>query len=128
MSFYYDVTDQIEGDTSLQYARLRVGGQTLWQSPTEGRMRDGIISVDLSKMLRRPARVRVEFDVITIRTGVPELLPVIVRFDDIRVYGAAGNSTQFATDLPLRGARWENLMCAFCRDQGRRGNSKFRSF
>jgi hypothetical protein len=41
--------------------------------------------------------------VITIRTGVPELLPVIVRFDDIRVYGAAGNSTPFATDLPLRG-------------------------
>src|SRR5581483_4724724 len=103
MSFYYDVTDQIEGDSSLQNARVKIDGRTVWQSPTEGRMRDAIINVDLSHAFRHPQRVRVEFDVITVRTGVPEMLPVIVRFDDIRVYGAGRNPATFVADLELRG-------------------------
>src|SRR3954466_488117 len=74
VSFYYDVTDQVEGDTSLQNARIRLDGRTIWQSPTEGRMRDGVIRIDLSRALRRPQRVRLEFDVLTIREGVPEML------------------------------------------------------
>jgi len=53
--------------------------------------------------LRGPKKIRVQFDVITVRTGVPELLPVIVRFDDIRVYGAGRNPSQFQTDLNLKG-------------------------
>jgi hypothetical protein len=103
VSFYYDVTDQLEGDSSLQSARVKIDGRTVWQSPTEGRMRDAIINIDLSRALRRPQRVRIQFEVVTYRTGVPELLPVIVRFDDIRVYGAGRNPSQFLTDLELRG-------------------------
>ena len=103
VSFYYDVTDQLEGDSSMQFARVRINGQTVWQSPTEGRMRDGIINIDLSRALRHPQRVRLEFDVLTLRTGVPELLPVIVRFDDIRVYGAGQSPSQFLSDLTLHG-------------------------
>ena len=103
VSFYYDVTDQVAGDTSLQYARARINGRTVWQSPTEARMRDGIITIDLTRAIRRPQRVRIEWDVVTVRTGVPDQLPVIVRFDDIRVYGASRGRAPFAYDLDLHG-------------------------
>jgi hypothetical protein len=103
VSFYYDVTDDV-ADTSVQQIFLRIDGKTVWQSPTDRpRMRDGIISVDLSRFLRRRGLVRFEFDVLTLGTGTPERLPIIIRFDDIRVYGVSSNPQVFASDLRLRG-------------------------
>ena len=103
MSFYYDVTESAETDSSLQNARILVDGRTAWESPTEGRRRDAVIRVDLRPVLRgRPGKVRIEFDVITVRTGVPETLPVIVRFDDIRMYGTRERELPFDPDLQLK--------------------------
>src|SRR2546421_2683701 len=53
VSFYYDVTDHGRTDTSVEQIYVRVDGKTVWQAPTDSpRMRDGIISVDLSRFLR----------------------------------------------------------------------------
>jgi hypothetical protein len=103
ISFYYDATDDVEGDTSVQYAALRLDGKTVWQSPTEGRMRDAVINVDLHRFLRKPERMRIEFQVFTVRTGVPDFLPVQARFDDIRVYGTGQTPNVFTTNLVLHG-------------------------
>jgi hypothetical protein len=103
MSFYYDVTESAETDSSLQNARIIVDDRIAWESPTERIRRDAVIRVDLRPVLRgRPGRVRIELDVITVRTGVPETLPVIVRFDDIRMYGTRERDLPFDPDLQLK--------------------------
>ncbi len=103
LSFYYDATDQAESDTSLQIARVRVDDLVVWQSPTEGRMRDGVVDIDLRRIVRHPRRIKIGFDVLCERTGVPDILPIEVRFDDIRVYGAPHGDIPFANDLVMRG-------------------------
>ena len=102
ISFYCDVTDDIDQDTSLQEVRVRIDGKTVWQAPTEGRQRDGVVNIDLSQFVHRRGKVRMDLEVLTIRTGVPELLPVVVRFDDIRVYGAGDDPAHFLTDFPMK--------------------------
>jgi hypothetical protein len=102
-SFYYDVTDDIETNEGMQHARIRIDGRTVWESPTEGRRRDGIINIDLRRYLRNAKKVRIQFDVITLRTGVPDLLPVVVRFDDIRVNGVGETADRYPTNLNLKG-------------------------
>jgi hypothetical protein len=102
LSFYYDVTDQAESNDSMQEASVVVNNQEVWRSNTVGRMRDGVIDIDLHHFLRNRGRVHIEFQVVTKRAGVPDLLPVVVRFDDIRVYGAARGKTEFPTDVTFR--------------------------
>src|SRR5690606_16731341 len=102
MTFYYDVTDAVESNTSLIHARIRIDRRIVWESPTEGKMRDGVIEVDLRPFVTRRGRIRVDFELVTERTGVPEQLPVIVRFDDVRIWGVGRHPERFAADLDFR--------------------------
>jgi hypothetical protein len=122
LTFYYDATDQAESDTSLQIARVRVDDQVVWQSPTEGRMRDGVVDIDLRRIVRHPRRVKIGFDVFCDRTGVPDVLPIEVRFDDIRVYGAPHGDIPFANDLVMHGSlsgKFEAVLMPGSRQTGR---------
>ena len=100
LSFYFDATDK-DDDTSDCVARVRLDGKIIWQRPTMKLPREEMVNLDISGKVKRGRRHTLEFSIYARNTGNRATLPVIARFDDIRVYGTTNDYKAFAKDLKM---------------------------
>lgn len=98
VSFYFDSTDK-DDDTSDCVARVRLDGRVIWQRPTLKQPREEVVTIDLSHRVKPGKKHKLEFSIYARNTGNRETLPVVARFDDIRVYGTSEDYKHFPTDL-----------------------------
>jgi hypothetical protein len=101
MSFYFDATDRAD-NPGREIARVRVNGRALWESPTAGQRRDGVIDLDLSRVAAGQHRLQLAFELKATQEGTPENMSVIARFDDIRMYGIGSRESQYVPDVAWR--------------------------
>jgi hypothetical protein len=63
--------------------------------------REEMVNIDLSGKVHRGRRHNLQFSITARSTGNRETLPVVARFDDIRVYGTTDDFKAFAKDLRM---------------------------
>jgi hypothetical protein len=100
VSFYFDATDK-DDDTSDCVARVRLDGRVIWQRPTMKLPREEMVTLDISGKAKRGRRHTLEFSIYARSTGNRYTLPVVARFDDIRVYGTSNDFRSFEKNLKM---------------------------
>jgi hypothetical protein len=80
-----------------------VDGRLVWEVHTrQPDKRDGVVHLETFRQFHAGQRVRLDFELHAMRTGVPEAMPIIARFDDIRMYGIGPRDNQYATGVQWR--------------------------
>jgi hypothetical protein len=102
LSFYFDSTDSIQNPCDA-VARVRLNGRIVWEVQTrQPDRRDGVVHLEVFRQFRPGQRVRLDFELRATRTGVPEAMPIVARFDDIRMYAMGSRDSQYATGVQWR--------------------------